>query len=328
MELRIALPPLYKWENTADPSPDEVGRRLSALPWNDYACVMLRQDAEHRLEAGGSHEYGFSLKYREGSEAQFITARALRTPEKMIAALRSYTAGDGQWKTMLKWKPFDDERSAKELAYYDGLIHKAVQGRSEADAAKPEEILHVVDAFDRSVLDRKAFEGGLRRLIASGRIAETGRLRFYDSQGLDAPRTFGGLSEDEYERAVEDYHALFQRMLKESEGKKDEFPRLILTVRWAFAGGRYPSDTDQTRMEQLAEKIDAILAESKHGEINGFESGPGLLEMHIFGPETDAHTDDVYDSIVSPFRVFPNPPGSCLVRHYADGTDRASDKVT
>lgn len=326
MELRIALPPLYKWENTADPSPEEVERRLSALPWDEYACVMLRQDAEHRLEAGGSREYGFSLKYRDGGEAEFILARALRTPEKMIAALRSYAAGDGQWKTMLKWKPFDDERSAQELAYYDGLIHKAVQGRSEADSAKPEDILHLVDAYDRSVLDRKAFEGGLRRLIASGKIAETGRLRFYDPQGLEAPRTFDGLSEDEYERAVEDYHALFQRLSKESEGKEDEFPRLILTVRWAFAE-KPPTEEDFARMEELARKIDAVLDEKKLATVNGFEVGNDVMEMQIFGPETDAHTDEVYDSILSVFRVFPNPPGSCLVRHYVDGTDRVSDEV-
>lgn len=211
---------------------------------------------------------------------------------------------------------------------FDRDILKSVKGHTKFKPQSLEGILGYVDGLQKTILTLEELEGGLRHLIESGQIAETGRLRFYDPEGMPASREFSGLTAEDHERAYEAYCRWFDEQDEKSELDEDALTRQKITLRWRIEGNRFPTDADEEAAEALAERVDLALSRVAGAEINGFEMGPGIIDILIFGMETDEDIESIYNNVVPTFRTFRCPPGSCIIRHYADrGTDVISDTV-
>ena len=135
----------------------------------------------------------------------------------------------------------------------------------------------------------------------------------------------------DHEEACQAYRKRFWEQygkVQNEESSEDDFTRQKIVIRWKLKGDEYATDADEDAAEALTEQIDAILSQNKPAEINGFEFGPGYIDILIFGKETDDDTDAIYADIVAAFRAFRCPAGSCIIRQYEDKDDEViSDTV-
>ena len=108
------------------------------------------------------------------------------------------------------------------------------------------------------------------------------------------------------------------RKIQDREPSEDDFTRQKIVIRWKLKGEEYATDDDEDAAEALTGQIDSILSQNERAEVNGFEFGPGCIDILVFGKETDDDTDAIYADIVAAFRAFGCPPGSCIMRQYED----------
>ena len=101
-------------------------------------------------------------------------------------------------------------------------------------------------------------------------------------------------------------------------GSKADFTRRALVIRWKLEGDAYASDAEEDAAETLAAAIEPVLEQSGLAEINGFEYGPGSIDILIFGRETDAATDKIHGLIAATFESHGCPSGSCVIGVYGD----------
>jgi hypothetical protein len=94
--------------------------------------------------------------------------------------------------------------------------------------------------------------------------------------------------------------------------------RQKIVVRWSLPGQRYASDADEDAIEPLIEMIAQALEADGRAEVIGCENGPGLIDVLVFGKETDADTDDLYAIIRPIVTSFACPPGSSIIWQYED----------
>ena len=147
----------------------------------------------------------------------------------------------------------------------DRYIFKAIRRHTPRQPQTLSGIVGAVDAIGRLVLSHRELSGGLQRLIAAVHVAEIDKHRFYDATGEewgDQPPTFSGLTEAEHEAAVAEYRKAFRGLLEELDEEDDDgFAERKLVLRWATPGGRYCTDEDEDAAEQLADKIEPIIAD-------------------------------------------------------------------
>ena len=202
---------------------------------------------------------------------------------------------------------------------FDRRILKAIKSHSETAPQDLVGILAYVDSQEKLVLTHEELSGGLQRLIESGEIAEATPHKYFDTAGQSHSRGFSGLSLQDHEEACQAYRKWFweqYRKVQNKEPSEDDFTRQKIVIRWKLKGDEYATDADEDAAEALTEQIDSILRQNKRAEINGFEFGPGCIDILIFGKETDDDTDAIYAAIVATFRGFGCPPGSCVIRQY------------
>jgi hypothetical protein len=203
----------------------------------------------------------------------------------------------------------------------DRRIFKAIKGHSETHPQDLVSILAYIDSQEKLVLTHEELSGGLQRLIESGQIAEAIPHKYFDTVGQSHSRAFSGISLQDHEEACQAYLKLFSEQDREVQNERpseDDFTRQKIVIRWKLKGDEYPTDADEDAAEALTKKVDSILRQNQRAEINGFEFGPGCIDILIFGKETDDDTDAIYGDILATFRVFGCPPGSCIVRQYED----------
>jgi hypothetical protein len=98
---------------------------------------------------------------------------------------------------------------------FDTRIFEAVEGGTLEKPHDLVQILAYVDSREKLVLSHEELSGGLQRLVEQGRIAELPRHRFYRTADDSAPRTFSGLTLEEYREACEAYRKWFWKTYKE-----------------------------------------------------------------------------------------------------------------
>jgi hypothetical protein len=203
----------------------------------------------------------------------------------------------------------------------DRDIFKAIEGYSEHSPQDLPGILRAVDARQRLVLTHEELTGGLARLIEAGKVAEAGEFRYFAPESPPAVPSFSGVSLDEYNRAYNAYHENFLAAVQEIESRSpspEDRTRQKIVVRWSLPGQRYASDADEDAIEPLIEMIAPALEADGRAEVIGCENGPGLIDVLVFGKETDADTDDLYAIIRPIVTSFACPPGSSIIRQYED----------
>jgi hypothetical protein len=203
----------------------------------------------------------------------------------------------------------------------DRDIFKAIEGYSEHSPQDLPGILWAVDAHQRLVLTHGELNSGLAKLIEAGKVAEAGKFRYFAPESPPAVTSFSGVSLDEYNRACNAYHENFLAAVQELDSRfpsPEDKTRQKIVVRWSLPEQRYASDSDKDAIEPLIEMIAQALEADGRAEVIGCENGPGLIDVLIFGKETDADTDDLY-AIIRPIATsFACPPGSCIIRQYED----------
>jgi hypothetical protein len=201
--------------------------------------------------------------------------------------------------------------------YLDRRIYKAITGYTPDHAQSLVGILAYVDSQEKMLLTHEELVGGLKRLIEAGLVTEATNHAFFESVRTDAARAFSGISPDVFESACRDYHNWFASQLQQDDDGA-AFTRQKLVIRWKLNGDTYPTDNDEDATETFATAIESAIAESGLGEINGFEHGAGLIDILIFGRETDDDVDDIYSLIADTFKSYGCPPGSCIIKCYHD----------
>ena len=205
--------------------------------------------------------------------------------------------------------------------YLDRRIFKAVKGHTSTQPQTLVGILAYVDSQEKMVMTHEEFSGGLTRLIDDGLIAEADTHQFFEVVGSIQPSTFSGLSPDEHESACRDYRKWFDEQLQRDDPGAD-FTRQKLVIRWKLDGDSYGTDDDEDATEAFANAIEPAIENSGLAEINGFENGPGLIDILIFGKETDDDMDDLYALIVDTFKAYGCPKGSCIIKCYGEAENR------
>jgi hypothetical protein len=205
--------------------------------------------------------------------------------------------------------------------YLDRRIYKAIEGHTCAQPQTLVGILAYVDSQEKMVLTREELSGGLTRLMEAGLIAESNTHLFYEMVGATEPSAFSGISPDEHELACRDYTKWFDDQLKQDD-PGEGFTRQKLIIRWKLNDNSYPTEDDEDATEAFAEAIEPAIAKSGLAEINGFECGSGLIDILIFGKETDDDMEDLYAMIVDTFRSYGCPTGSCIIKCYGEAEKR------
>ena len=108
---------------------------------------------------------------------------------------------------------------------------------------------------------------------------------------------------------------------------RDAFVRQKLLLRWALPDDRWPTDADEAAARRLADAIEPLVEASGLGQINGYEFGAGEIDILVFGTDTDADIDQLYDLIVPAFRGFGCPRGSRIVRSYRERNEQLESDV-
>jgi len=111
----------------------------------------------------------------------------------------------------------------------------------------------------------------------------------------------------------------------ETDGARFIWQKLV--IRWALPDDRWPTDDDETAVNELARVLDPVLAASGLGEVNGFEHGAGEIDMLVFGLPTDDDVDELYARIAPVFRAHGCPAGSRIIRQYRDGREPIESDV-
>lgn len=106
-----------------------------------------------------------------------------------------------------------------------------------------------------------------------------------------------------------------------------DFTETPITIRWKLKDDQWPTDADEDAIEEFADQIGPILTASGRADLNGFECGPGLIDILIFGKET-ADTDAIYADIIDIFHSFGCPVGSYIIRNYKHQDDVISDIIS
>jgi hypothetical protein len=203
----------------------------------------------------------------------------------------------------------------------DRDILKAIAGYSEQSPQDLPGILAAVDALQHSILTHEELTSGLARLIEAGHVVEAGNFRYFAPESPPAVRSFSVVPHDEYVRACDAYHEIFSAALQELESRApspEDKTRQKIVVRWSLPGQRYASDADEDAIEPLIEMIAQALEADGRAEVIGCENGPGLIDVLVFGKETEDDTDDLYAIIRPIVTSFACPPGSCIIRQYED----------
>jgi hypothetical protein len=212
----------------------------------------------------------------------------------------------------------------------DRSIFKAIKGHTEDKPQDLVGILAYVDSREKLLLTHEELSGGLERLIRGNQIAEVVPHKFVDTAGRPYSHNFSRLSLSDHEQACQAYRKWFEeqcRLFDNRESSEDDFSRQKVVIRWKLSGSDYATDDDEDSAEVFADQIEPILNQSHRAEVNGFEFGPGYIDILIFGKETDDDTDEIYADIVSAFRSFGCPPGSCIIREYEGRGEVVSDTI-
>lgn len=201
--------------------------------------------------------------------------------------------------------------------YLDRRIYKAIKGYSSARPQTLVGILANVDSQEKLVMTHEELSSGLTRLIADGLIAEAGTHHFFEVVGTNVPSAFSGLSLGEHESACRNYREWFHQQRQRDDSGAD-FSRQKLVIRWKLDGDSYGTDDDEDATEAFADAIEPVIEQSGLAEINGFEYGPGVIDILIFGKETDDDMDEIYALVVDTFKSYGCPTGSCIIKRYGE----------
>jgi hypothetical protein len=104
-ELMIGQEPnLQPRVHAVNPDAKQIEDVVRGLDWSRFTIVVLRTDADHSLEIGGSlrPEDGLAGSVVEG-DVERVTSEA-PTIDDAIRLLQSYAAGDSRWKTLVAWE--------------------------------------------------------------------------------------------------------------------------------------------------------------------------------------------------------------------------------
>jgi len=200
--------------------------------------------------------------------------------------------------------------------YLDRQILRCMKGTTADEPIPLVGIFASIDCQERILLTHEELSGGLTRLIESGQCAEVGKHQFYEVAGTNPrPSTFSGLSPEEYETACQEYHKWFAEQLEKYDPDA-AFTRQKLVIRWKLDEDSFPSEEDEETVLALGDAIEPALEKSGLAEINGIEIATGLIDLLIFGKETDDDMDDIYALVVDTFKSYGCPKGSCIIRCY------------
>ncbi len=212
-------------------------------------------------------------------------------------------------------------------------IYKAIKGYTKSNPQNIVGILGAVDARQKLLLTYEELCAGLKGLIEAGKIIEISPTQFCenkDASKISKVSHFAGFSFKEFEQACDEYSKMMERFMKEIENNEgeDDFGVQKIVIRWKLSGNNYATEDDEDRVEEFAEKIDEILQKDSRAEVNGFEYGPGQIDVLIFGSEKNENTDDIYLKIVNVFKAYGCPIGSSIIRNYLKNNEEVeSDEI-
>jgi hypothetical protein len=212
-------------------------------------------------------------------------------------------------------------------------IYKAIKGTTRDKPQNLVGIIGTVDARQKLVVTYNELCAGLKSLIETGKITQLSPVEFYeieDVRGSITKDQFICISQKQYQKAIAEYLKMAQECLDEMENQtaKDDFGFQKLAIRWKLPGEKYATHKDEDCAEKLTEKIEGILREDGRAEVNGFEYGPGHIDILIFGRESNQDTDNIYLSIIDAFRTYGCPKGSYIIRNYLNSEEEViSDKI-
>ena len=212
---------------------------------------------------------------------------------------------------------------------YDRDILKALKGATLEKPIDLADILMWVDARQRLVLTHEELEGGLRRLIAAGNVAEAKPLHFYPIPAPSGRGVFSGVSAAQHADASREYHRRFEQAVKESKATDDEDPgRPLVVVRWNARDGKNITDADEDAAEELSDQLEPLLPNVAQAEMFGFVRRGEEFDILMWGVGgTDDEVDQIYHAVVGAFRAFGCPPGSAIIRYYEGGESELESDV-
>jgi hypothetical protein len=211
--------------------------------------------------------------------------------------------------------------------HLDSRIYNAIKGHT---AAKPQNlagIIAYVDSQEKLVITREELSTGITRLIEDGLVAESEKHLFVETVKKGAAGSFSGISADEYETAFREYLKSFDERVQQDDPGVD-FTCQKLIIRWKLDGDAYGTDEDEDAAEAFADAVEPAIAKSGLGEISGFEYGPGIIDILIFGKETEDDIEEIYSLVVDTFKSYGCPSGSCIIKCYDNPRrDVACDRI-
>ena len=200
----------------------------------------------------------------------------------------------------------------------DRSIFLTIRGSTPERPQTLADILGGVDAIERIVLSLDELAGGLERLNRTGWVLESAPHRYIEGSGVTPADALTAITAADHAAACAEIDRRARAPRAASSG--DEFVRKKLALRWATPGGRWPTVADEEDVERLARAVDSALAASGVGEVNGFESGTGHIDVLVFA-RADADVDQLHALVVAPFAAHGCPPGSRILRFDADGDE-------
>lgn len=212
-------------------------------------------------------------------------------------------------------------------------IYKATKGATRDKPQNLAGIIGIVDARQKLMITYDELCSGLKSLIESGKITQLSAGEFYETEDIGrsvAKNKFICIAKEQYEKAVAEYLKIAQVCLDEIENQtdKDDFGFQKLAIRWKLPGKKYATHKDEDCAEEFTEKIEVILGEDGRAEVNGFEYGPGHIDILVFGSESNQDTDNIYLSIIDAFKTYGCPKGSYIIRNYLNSEDEViSDEI-
>jgi hypothetical protein len=188
---------------------------------------------------------------------------------------------------------------------YEELIFEAIEAASAEAPRDLASILAYVDRCDHAVISRAELEGGLAFLLGQGRIHEIGRHRFAPSSGGEAARLSAPIGDEDHRAACEEY---LRRFHGEGLEEDDPFTTELAAVRLRLPHARRATREEEKSAEAVAEAVQSWLDRSGRGEVIGFEHGPGVVEILVFGRPDDPNPAELRRALARTLHKTPGLP--------------------
>lgn len=216
------------------------------------------------------------------------------------------------------------------VATYEREVYQAVEGRGPGQAIDLAGIIGVVDELDHGILTREELVDALRRLHRRGKVAEYGHHLYYDPSTTrgTAPRGLSPITDWDLERACAEYAARFEGPRGRGGDEEPAPPGGAVVVSLRLAHGLHPAAGDEAVAERLAEVIDEALAPPGDAEVDGFEHGPGVVEILVRPAGEAADLRAAGARVVAALRSAACPPGCSVLQEDAEGHRRLLAEIT